>query len=165
MRELKHFRRPYWLALLPAIGCASCHQTSNQTGLLNQIGWKRQRKPKKRGGRGEGEPQCAMIYCCPPKSRRSGITFPYLLVCEMKNWPRKVAAEVPRPWKKSEATRAIAHTWKRHKKHHFLWRRNLLNSREAREGGSQWKKFEVFVQKCWKLLFIKIKSLWLVFLK
>ena len=61
-----------FMALLPALDCALCHQTSNQTGLINQIGWKRQRKTQKEWGKGEGEPQCATIYCCPPNLPMSG---------------------------------------------------------------------------------------------
>ena len=73
---------PSFILLKGELGCTSCCQTSNQTGKLNQIGCKITRD-KKWGGRGEGEPQCATIYCCPPKLRRSGITFhynPYLLL-------------------------------------------------------------------------------------
>ena len=43
---------PLWFSLpllagLPALGCASCSQTSNQTGKLNQIGCKIIRKREK----------------------------------------------------------------------------------------------------------------------
>ena len=36
--------------------------------------------------RGEGEPQCAAIYCCPPKAQMSGVTF-HLYFFQMKTLP------------------------------------------------------------------------------
>ena len=59
---------PFWLAL-PALSCAFCCKSSNQTGKLNQIGCKIIRKTDKNwAGRAEGEMQCATINCCPPKT-------------------------------------------------------------------------------------------------
>ena len=63
------------IQLLPFLGCASCCQTFNQTGKLNQIGCKIKKKRQKEAWKVEGEPQCATIYCCPPKLPSSGVTF------------------------------------------------------------------------------------------
>ena len=63
------------LPLLPSLSCASCCQTSNQTGKLNQIRCKIKKERQKEVWKGEGEPKRATIYCCPPKSPRSGVTF------------------------------------------------------------------------------------------
>ena len=65
-------------SLLPALGCATCCQTSNQTGKLNQIGCKIKKERQKKAWKGEGShksPQCATIYFCLPKLRRRGVTF------------------------------------------------------------------------------------------
>ena len=40
---------PYWLALLPSLGCASCCQTSNQTGNKVQRKTDKQSKNSKEG--------------------------------------------------------------------------------------------------------------------
>ena len=66
----------YWLALLPALACASCHQTSNQTSMLNQIRCKKRKRETKRGG--EGELQCATINYSPPQLQMCGVTFHYM---------------------------------------------------------------------------------------
>ena len=66
---------PYWLALLPSLGCISCCQTSNQTGKL--LYWVHNSIKREKEG-WEGEPQCATIYCCPPKAQMSGVTFHFV---------------------------------------------------------------------------------------
>ena len=43
-------------------------------GVINQIGCKIIRKPDKNwAGKGEGDPQCATIYCLPPKAQMCGV--------------------------------------------------------------------------------------------
>ena len=53
---LKESAQNFLLVGLTALGCASCSQTSNQTGKLNQIGCKIIRKREKMGGEEGGGP-------------------------------------------------------------------------------------------------------------